>query len=369
MGIVFTRAWEDDRLDAELLAVAPGERVLVVASSGDTALALAAAGAHVTGVDANPDQLRLVALKLAAARVLPPETLHRWFEVGRDPGAPAAYRTLVRATLASDDARYWDSAIGLVASGLHKATGVGRPFARLGWVARLAQPGLARMIESIRDVDAQAEWWRRRARRRLFGPVTHFVMARTSVLAPFVPNPRELERARRGGWSHGLEERIDGVVSSVLVRRHPWWRPAFSGRPADLGDGAAWLDGARLQRLAAAPPRLALVCGDLVEVLRSQPVGSLAAISTSNVPDWLDAAAITSLAAAARRALAPGGRVLVRRIVRPAGMDPFLEAGLEPDPLSDGLVARERTALYEAVDLFRAPGEFATVEPAGPRTT
>jgi hypothetical protein len=55
--------------------------------------------------------------------------------------------------------------------------------------------------------------------------------------------------------------------------------------------------------------------------------------------------------------------VLVRRIVRPAGPDPFLEAGLVRDPVSDGLVARERTALYEAVDLFRAPGESATLEP------
>lgn len=355
MGIVFTRAWEDDRLDAELLAVAPGKRVLVVASSGDTALALAASGAEVTAVDVNPDQLRLVALKVAAARVLPPATLHQWFEVGRDPGAPTTYLNLVRTTLSPADAAYWDRSIGLVASGLHDGTGVGKPFARLGWVARLAQPGLARMIESIPDVEAQAAWWRRGARRRLFGPVTHFVMKRTSILAPFVPNPFELQRARQGGWSHGLEERIDGVVASVLVRRHPWWRPALSGRPADLGDGAAWLDADRLGRLAAAGPRLALVRGDLAEVLRARLEASLAAISTSNVPDWLDAPAIVDLAGAVRRALAPGGRVLVRRIVRPAGVDPFVEAGLERDPISDALVARERTALYEAVDLFRVP--------------
>lgn len=355
MGIVFTRAWEDDRLDSELLAVAPGERALVVASSGDTALALAASGADVTAVDVNPDQLRLVALKLAAARALEPATLHRWFEVGRDLAAPATYREHVRAFMAPDDAAYWDSAIGMVASGLHEGTGVGRPFARLGWIARLAQPGLAQTIETAPDVAAQAEWWRRTARRRLFGPVTHFIAARTTVLAPFVPNPHELERARRGGWSHGLEARIDGVVASVLVRRHPWWRPALSGRPADPGDGAAWLDPERLRILAAGALRLSLVHGDLADVLRAQPAGSLAAISTSNVPDWLDAAAIADLAAATLGALAPGGRVLVRRIVRPAGVDPFVEAGLVRDPVSDGLVARERTALYEAVDLFRTP--------------
>lgn len=357
MGIVFTRAWEDDRLDVDLLIVAPGERALVVASSGDTALALAASGADVTAVDLNPDQLRLIALKVAAARALEPATLHRWFELGRDPGAPAMYRKLVRSSLAPDDAAYWDSAISLVASGLHEGTGVGRPFARLGRIARLAQPGLAQTIETIPDVDAQAAWWRRSVRGRLFGPVTHFIAARTNVLAPLVPNPRELERVRRGGWSHGLEARVDQVVSSVLVRRHPWWRPALSGRAADLGDGAAWLDADRVAVLAAAPPRLTLVPGDLAAVVGLQPPGSIAAISTSNVPDWLDAPAIAALAAAIRGALAPGGRALVRRTVRPAGADPFAVAGLVRDPVSDGLVARERTALYEAVDLFRAPGE------------
>jgi len=356
VGIVFTRAWEDDRLDAELLAVAPGERALVVASSGDTALALAAGGADVTAVDANPDQLRLVALKLAAARSLEPATLHRWFEVGRDPGAPVTYRELTRALLAPDDAAYWDASIGLIASGLHQGTGVGRPFARLGWLARLVQPGLAQMIETTPDVATQAEWWRRTVRGRLFGPATHFVMARTRVLASLVPNPRELDRARRGGWSHGLEARVDGVVSSVLVRHHPWWRPALSGRPADPGDGAGWLDADRLHALKGAAQRLSLVRGDLAEVLRTQPVGSLAAISVSNVPDWLEGPAITVLATTIRGALAPRGRVLVRRIVRPAGADPFVEAGLERDPISEGLVVRERTALYEAVDLFRAPG-------------
>lgn len=88
MPITFTRAWEDDRLDAELLAVAPGSRVLVAAAAaGDAALALAADGADVVAVDLNLEQLRLTALKLAAACVLDPDTLHRWFEVARSFGA------------------------------------------------------------------------------------------------------------------------------------------------------------------------------------------------------------------------------------------------------------------------------------------
>jgi S-adenosylmethionine:diacylglycerol 3-amino-3-carboxypropyl transferase len=241
----------------------------------------------------------------------------------------------------------------MVATGLHGHAGVGRPFARLGRVARVLQPRLARAIETVPDAFAQAAWWRAHVRGRLFGPLTHAIAARTRVLSGLAPNPHELERMRRGGWSHGLADRVEAVVGEVLVRRHPWWRPAFSGRAADPGDGAAWLDPGALASLAGSAPRLVLVHADLTATLGSTPAGSLDAVSVSNVPDWLDHADTARLAVAVRRAVAPGGRVLVRRVVAPDGEDPFLAAGLARDPVSDTLVARERTALYERVDLYR----------------
>jgi hypothetical protein len=170
-------------------------------------------------------------------------------------------------------------------------------------------------------------------------------MRHTRLLAPLAPNRTELDRMRTGGWSHGLVERIDGVVASGLIRRHPWWRPVFAGRAADPGDGAAWLDGG----LSGLDVTLAQM--DLAAALASRPPASLAAASLSNVPDWLDGRGIDELAAAAAGALQPGGRLLVRRVVRPES-DAFVGAGLVRDPISDSLVARERTALYEAVDLY-----------------
>ena len=366
MGIVFARAWEDDRLDARLLAGAPGDRVLVVAGAGDAALALAATGARVTAVDINPDQLALLALKAAGARVLDDATLYRWFEVGRDPGASDAYRALVRPALAETDRAYWGLHVGALATGLHEHAGVGGPFARLGRIARFAVPGLARQIESVADPASQAAWWRRRVRPVLFGPWTHFVAKHSRVLAPLAPHPDELARVRAGAWTRGVADRIDGVVAAGLVREHPWWRPVFSGRPVDPGHGARWLDGEALTALRRADAEApTLVRGDLAAVLRAALPG-LAAISLSNVPDWLDEAAIEGLARAAAEALAPGGRVLVRRVVGPrgpgspgagsSGPDPFVAAGLVRDPASVGLPALDRTSLYESVDLYRRPG-------------
>jgi hypothetical protein len=49
--------------------------------------------------------------------------------------------------------------------------------------------------------------------------------------------------------------------------------------------------------------------------------------------------------------------VLVRHIVRPAGADPYIAAGLDRDARSAGLPARDRTALYESIDLYSTPDQ------------
>lgn len=354
MGIVFSRAWEDDRLDVAALGGGPGTRVLVVAAAGDAAMALAASGADVVAVDRNADQLRLVALKRAASRALPADRLHAWFEVGRDPEAGAAYRRLVRPELEPPDAAWWDDRIGLLERGLHAEAGVGRSFARLGWLARRLVPSLAATLESVPDPAAQRAYWRSHVQPRLFGRLTHLLAARTPVLARLAPNRHELARMRASGWSRGLVGRIDAVVGRELVREHPWWRPALTGRPTDLEHGAAWLDRSRVETLAAGAGRLSLVHGDLADALDAQDPGSLDAISVSNVPDWLELDGQRRLAAAVARSLAPGGRVLVRRVVAPEpGHDPFLEGGLEPDLGRASWLEDERTALYERVALAR----------------
>lgn len=360
MGIVFARAWEDDRLDAELLAVEPGERALVVAGAGDTALALAAGGGEVVAVDLNPDQLRLGALKLAAATVLPPERLHAWFETRSDPAVRAEYRQYVRSRLAPADRAWWDRNIGLFDRGLHRSTRLARRYLALARLGRLVRPDMPRRVESFRSPAQQAAWWHRRLRWLVFSPVTHWLLGRGRAIALFSPQATETERVRRGQWSRGLARRIDGVLENVLVREHPWWRPLASGRPIDPGHGAAWLDPDRVAALAGTAAQAGCVRwveADLTSALAAEPPASLDAISVSNVPDWLGEGGERRLADAARTAAKPGGRVLVRHLVRPAGSDAWLASGFRRDPRSDDLPSRDRTALYEAIDLYTRPDQ------------
>ncbi|HEX5148940.1 MAG TPA: DUF3419 family protein, partial [Candidatus Limnocylindrales bacterium] len=270
-GIVFTRAWEDDRLDIAALAIARGERVLCIAAAGDVPLALAAAGAgEVVAVDLNPAQLHLTALKIGAA-VLDPVERYRWFEAGRMANPWARYRQVIRPRLAAHDAAFWDGHIGDFENDFHRHAGVGRSFQWFGRVSRLIVPTIRRRVEAFDDPADQQRWWRSTVEPRLFGPLTHWLAQHTGLLAPLAPNGHELRRMREGGYSRAIAARIDGVLGWTLVRRHPWWRPAFSGRIADPGDGAGWLDDGIGAQVAESAERIRLVQGDLAIVLAGLP--------------------------------------------------------------------------------------------------
>jgi len=361
-GIVFTRAWEDDRLDVAALAIVPGERVLCIAAAGDVPLALAASGAgEVVAVDLNPAQLRLTALKIAAAGLDPAER-YRWFEAGRVADPRARYRQAIRPRLADSDAAFWDRHIGEFEWDFHRHAGVERSFQRLGRAMRLLVPSLRRRIESFDDPADQQRWWRATVEPRLFGPLTHWLARHTPVLAPLAPNGHELRRMRDGGYSRAIAGRIDAVLGWTLVRRHPWWRPALSGRIADPNDGAAWLDEALATRVAASAGTIRLLHGDLTQVLAAFPVSQFDAVTVSNVPDWLDPAATARLTGALAKAVRPGGRVLVRSILTDGGL--ALHPAFIADAHTAGLVELERTALYGRVELLR---RCALDEPAQAR--
>jgi len=66
----YANVWEDAGVLRAALAPAPGKRMLSIASAGDNAFVLLAAGAEVVAADLSPVQLALVELKRAAIRRL-----------------------------------------------------------------------------------------------------------------------------------------------------------------------------------------------------------------------------------------------------------------------------------------------------------
>jgi S-adenosylmethionine:diacylglycerol 3-amino-3-carboxypropyl transferase len=355
-GIRYTRVFEDGETDRRALAIAPGERVLVIASAGDRALDAVVWGAgDVIAVDRVPAQLRLAALKVAAAGVLESADLLAMFSLGRHEDAPRLYASLLRPRLAAGDRRYWDAWMGLFQIGIHEHHPLGLAIAAGGAALRIiGGPTLRSVIDEAPDVATQARWYESRLRRRFWNPATRWILGRSTVVRWFAPNRAERQGMIAGRFHAWLEPSVSRVVATSLIRENAAWMPIIRGRPTDPDHETAWLRPASIDAVRAAPARIRLISGSVVDVVNALPAGSLDAAALSNVPDWLTAPELERLWVGLSNALAPCGRALVRSTLQPAPLPTGASApALAIDATSStDLTLGERTGIFAAVTLL-----------------
>jgi S-adenosylmethionine-diacylglycerol 3-amino-3-carboxypropyl transferase len=364
-GISFTRVWEDDEVDRRALAIGPGSRVVVVAGAGDRGLDAVVWGAgEVTAVDVEPAQLRLCALKVAAAGILESPDLVALFSIGRRPDAARLYRQRLRPKVTAGDRRYWDRHIGVFEAGLHQHRPVGLAMWVLGRLLRgIGGRRLQWIIDRAPDPATQARWYRQHLRARYWNRLTRWLLRRGSLLRWLVIHRGERDAMREEAFHEWLEAGIERSLETALIRENPYWMSLLSGSPVAPEHEEAWLRPNAIDALRRAPGVIRLRRVSIVDELASRAPGSVDAVALSNVPDWLDAAELERLWDALARALAPGGRAVLRSAFRtpplpsgPAADVLRLDVGLSADATD-----RERTGIYAAVRvLVRTTGERGT---------
>jgi S-adenosylmethionine-diacylglycerol 3-amino-3-carboxypropyl transferase len=160
--IRYASVWEDaDVLCDALGPVAPGGRLLSIASAGDNALALLTLDpAEVVAVDLNPAQLACVELRIAAFRQLDDAALLGFLGVSPDSARPATYRRL-RGDLTADARAFWDAKPEAVRGGIIHAGRFERylrGFRR--WVLPLVHsPRTMRALRESRTLDEQRAFY------------------------------------------------------------------------------------------------------------------------------------------------------------------------------------------------------------------
>ncbi|MEU5536507.1 hypothetical protein [Streptomyces sp. NPDC020362] len=253
--LLFGRMYEDWGVELAVFPP-PGARVLCIASAGDTAAALDAAGYEVTAVDVNPVQLAYARDRLAggATRTGTAETVMR---LGRDAAArllPAWRQPELHGFVTLDD----------------PAEQARR------WREELDTPGLRRLMRlALRPGGALAV-----ALRPSFAGVV----------------PARFDEVLRG--------RLERTVSRHPNACNPWlWRLLAGAEPP--GTPAPRASGVRL------------VHGDVVHVLEQAPCGGYDAVTLSNVLDGPGPDFARRLRAAVRHAVRPGGVVVLRSAREP----------------------------------------------------
>ncbi|MCG6494089.1 DUF3419 family protein [Kitasatospora sp. A2-31] len=289
--ILFGRMYEDPAVElAAFPAPGAGARVLCIASAGDTAATLAAAGHQVTAVDLNPAQLDYARARLHYGAPAVAGAAERLLSAGRaTAGAllPAWRTSELERFLRLDD---------LAAQGEH-------------WRRTLDGPGLRLLLTAaLRPAGALAVGLRPAFRcvvPHRFDAVLRARLARGFARHANAPNP----------WAWRL----------LLGREQPWTDPPSPGPEVDT---------------AGTVPFVRLLLADVVEHLERSPAGHYDAVTLSNVLDGPGPAFARRLRAAVRHAVRPGG-VAVLRSIR------------EPGPSGPGVAAEDRSLLWGVVRVVR----------------
>jgi S-adenosylmethionine:diacylglycerol 3-amino-3-carboxypropyl transferase len=346
--LVFSQVREDALQDVHLvrrLTAARGrpQRVLMVASGGCTACALAAEGlASLTLVDPNPVQLDLCRLKLHLLETRDPSD--RLALLGHTPH-PARGAALGLATdeLGLDSDRFGDPA-DLERLGLDNQGRYERVFAALR-AALAPQRAALEALLALTEPAAQAA---RVAPGTSLGEALQAAFREVFALANLVALFGEGATANRvQDFAEHFTERTRRVLAELPAATNPYLWQVLLGRYPPRTP-SPWLGLPRAARL----PEVRWVNAPMNVALRDQP-GSFDLVHLSNILDWLDPRAARETLALAANRLAPGGLVVIRQLN--SALDVRAAA---PDQLAwedtAALHAGDRSYFYRALHVGQA---------------
>jgi S-adenosylmethionine-diacylglycerol 3-amino-3-carboxypropyl transferase len=347
LPVAFAQVREDPALDQWVVGqVGEGARVLMIASGGCTAAALAALApvAHLHLVDPNPAQLALARLKLHLLQTAEPA--ERLSLLGHAPLAAA--ERAARLTAALQALGLPADAIGPVA--LWSAWGPDhtgryeRVFARL----RERLQGHSEQVADLMRLHDPAEQARRVAPATDLGRALDAAFDDAMDLDPLVRLFGEgATRNRAEPFARHFARRTRHALATLPAADNPYLGQVLLGRYPE-GASVPWLDAPAPGRM----PRITWEQAFMDEALRGA-AGAYDFVHLSNILDWLDASEASATFERAWAALRPGGWVLVRQLNSTLDV-PALGGRFAWHPAeAAALHARDRSYFYRALHLGR----------------
>jgi S-adenosylmethionine-diacylglycerol 3-amino-3-carboxypropyl transferase len=188
--ILFNTAWEDPRVDAQVLDIKENDTALIITSAGCNALALALQNPeHVYSIDRNPCQNALFELKIAGIRELSYENFWKLFGEGWMPGFTKDYYPVLRQHLSPEARNFWDSRTHYFDGGWVKRSFYMRGCSgvlALGMRAYVKLLGLQGAVNDLfraTTLEEQQNIYSSRIEKRLFNPVLMFFISQPFTLS------------------------------------------------------------------------------------------------------------------------------------------------------------------------------------------
>lgn len=348
LPLAFAQVREDPRLDVEVLGRLPrGSTVIMIASGGETAVELARLPlGELHLVDMNPAQLALTRLKFYLAESNPSEAEAI---LGHAPMDEDERLARVKEALRTFDVPVETFGPPGISAELGPDQ-AGRYELTFNWLRHALTPVMAELFQLLNLTDT-VEASRMAAPDTALGAALDAafdkVMSLPNLVALFgteaTQNPRQ-------PFSRHFAERTRVALARFPAAGNPFLWQIFAGR-FPPGQPYDWL-------LPGWPdePLVTPVwhCGRMRDVLEDRPPASADFVHLSNILDWLSPAEAEVTLLNVRRALRPGGMVLLRQLN--STLDPTsLECGIAWDrEWGQAMEQRDRSFFYPSIHVGRA---------------
>jgi S-adenosylmethionine-diacylglycerol 3-amino-3-carboxypropyl transferase len=297
LPIAFSQVREDPRLDLEIArSLPPGATAMMIASGGETAVCLARLPlARLILVDMNPAQLALTRCRFHLAEHFPPaesmrllghaemppeERRETWAGIFRKLG-------LAENVLGSPDLI---ASLGPDHCGRYEAA-----FAELRRLLALFSAEVGKFLNSTQPTPPPAA----------IDSAFASALRLENLVALFGEGATQNPRSP---FHEHFPTQLRGISARMPSARNPWIWQLLAGKfpPSTPYD---WL-------LSDAPPAVQpeYIRSSMLAALESAPESSVDFLHLSNILDWLSPDEARETLAAARRALRPGGRLIIRQL-------------------------------------------------------
>jgi len=238
-NLVYNTCWEDPAIDRQALALGPDDTMLVISSAGCNVLDYALLGPkRIHAVDANPRQIALLELKIAAIRALDYDDYFAIFGEGHHSDFKNLYQQKLRVQLSPFARQWWDKHWDWFAGkhGSFYFHGLSGMVARGVRAYFKLRPGLASAINALLDAKSlpeQQKIYDERVSPLLWNKTVNWIISRQFVMSLLgVPYPqRKLVEAQHEFGIHGfIRGAVEYVFRQLPLSDNYFYRVYLTGR-------------------------------------------------------------------------------------------------------------------------------------------
>lgn len=238
-NLIYNAAWEDPRIDRELMQLDDSSRVVMITSAGCNALDYLLDGpAEIHAVDMNHRQNAVLELKLALIRSAGFHTLFDLFGIGSHPRFRALYQS-VRGQLSPASQTFWDEKITFFDPASMKRSYYYHGTAGIAaWVmssvlfrARSSLKNIALCLLDAKTLDEQREIYAA-LEPEIWGRASDWLVRQPAVMALLgVPRPqiRLIEQSHPGGLTSYVKDKLRHVMTELPAEENYFWRVYLTG--------------------------------------------------------------------------------------------------------------------------------------------